>query len=365
MNVRLSVMTLALIAGCSSNPERADVVPVPLSADQRHSLAKAGESVIYEGYVYNGVVVTPQRNYYYGQTMGLAPGEVVQGDCFISDLSREEGGEIAKGCEEKPAPVEQAEAVPIEVPMVKPEQIEPRPEEVKPTPIPPVSSGNPFYDEILRAYLGIDPRGASNLMDRALSYANAPTPHFDAGSVVLKPADRRALEEFGDAARALGEPTIVLISGYTSAEGPRDLNERLAKGRADVVRNVLVGRGFWSDFLLSFAEPQCCYLNNNSTPAERAANRRVELSPGGRYADTEAFIPYRIAMAMARVKKHMNERPMGTVRVHVQASTLAQAKQVMDDVRSVMNNPQVGFRSIEAGYVSLGDKDNVIIEVKP
>lgn len=358
MKMRLNLLTLALLAGCSSNPQMSDgdVAPVPVSAEQRLALARSGQSVVFEGYVYNGVVVTPSRNYYYGQTDGYPRGEEVKGDCFISEESAKLGGEVMPEC----APV--IATAPI------PEPVAERPLPVAP-PVPMAieppmrSSGNAFYDDLLSQTMRLDPSAQSDLMNRTLSFANAPTPRFAAGSAAVTDVDRSRLGLFSQDIQRMGEGTIVLISGFTSSEGPADLNDSLSKRRASAVRQILVNNGARSDFMLAFAAPQCCYLNQNRTPAERSANRRVELHPGGRYADSGSLVPQRIAIAIARMRKHMGSHS-GVVRVHVQAGNLELARKVMQDVRSVMNAPEVGFQSIEEGIVSYGDSENVIIEVK-
>lgn len=375
----LAVAAAALAVGCSSNPRmgNGDIKPVPVTAEQRLAQARAGESVVFEGYVYNGVIVTPARNYYYGQTQGYPGPERVQGDCFISDESAKAGGEVMPECSMSVAPrpteqralqpTQEAEIPPAEVAGMKEgqeDQIAPIPAQGADKPelvaIPPA---NPFESELLNETLKLDPNGQSDLLDRALSFANAPTPRFKAGSAAVSEVDRRQLARFAADIKQLGEAVIVLIAGYTSIEGPKDLNDSLARRRASAVREILVNEGVRSDFMIAFAAPQCCYLNDNRTPAERSENRRVELKQGGRYADSGAITPRDVAVAIARMRKHMGVGAK-TIRIHVQAPTPEVGAQVMRDVKAVMGRPEVGFGSIEEGVVSIGGKANVIIEVK-
>lgn len=355
-----TVVGVLLVAGCSSNPRMGDgdLKPVPVSPEQRLAQARAGEAVVFEGYVYNGVIVTPARNYYYGQTNGWSGPEMVQGDCFISEESARAGGEITPECESA------VNAVMPEAPVsqMAPVAIAPVPVE-RPAPPPMPSDVNPFYADLLAETMKLDPGSQSDLLDRTLSFAHAPTPRFKAGSAAVSTADRQRLEVFAGDIKRLGESVIVLIAGYTSSEGPKDLNDMLARRRAQAVREILVNEGVRSDFMIAFAAPQCCYLNSNRTASERSVNRRVELQQGGRYADAGDLTPKDIALAISRMRKHMSGQP-GTVRIHVQAGSPELGRRLMADVRSVMNRPEVGFRSIEEGVVSVGGPANVIIEVK-
>ncbi len=350
MNFTRSAVALTIavmVAGCSSTGHGGRLKPVPVSAEQRLALARAGQSVVFEGYVYNGVVVTPARNYYYGQTDGYRSSEVVQGDCFISEISEAEGGEIDPDCPRKPAPE-------VVVARVAPEQ-------EKPKPAAPMS----FYDRILAAYAQVGAAGQQPLSDRKVSFAQAPVMHFEAGKTDLKNEDQKLLGSFATVLNGAGGPVIVNVNGYTSEEGPAAFNDELAIGRARTVRTELGSLGVGSDFLLAFGAGQCCYLNNNRTPLERAANRRVELTPGGRFSSTGSLVPEAIAVAIAQAKHAVDGSPNASVRVHVQASSQTLAENVMRDIRAAMQSQSIGMKGIAEGALSFGNNDNVIIEVTP
>ncbi len=351
MNFTMSAAALTvatLVVGCSSNPKYGRIKPVPVSAEQRLALARAGQSVIFEGYVYNGVVITPARNYYYGQTDGYRGAETVQGDCFISDISAEQGGEVSPDCV-KEATVEVAA---VETRPAAPEE---------PAPTGPLS----FYDRILAAYARVGDAGKAPLSDRTVSFAEAPVAHFEAGKTDLKNDDLVRLNEFASVINRAGGPVIVNVSGYTSEEGPAEFNSDLAIGRARQVREALGRAGVGSDFLLAFGVGQCCYLNANRTPLERAANRRVELTAGGRFSDSGSLLPDAIALAIARAKHALDEAPNSSIRVHVQASSQTLAENAMRDIRAAMQSQSIGIKGVAEGAVSFGNKENVIIEVKP
>lgn len=71
--------------------------------------------------------------------------------------------------------------------------------------------------------------------------------------------------------------TDVHIYGYTDDTGSLQVNERVATGRADAVRNYLLNSGISSSRLSAEGLPMQDYIASNSTAEGRAQNRRVEI----------------------------------------------------------------------------------------
>ncbi len=55
------------------------------------------------------------------------------------------------------------------------------------------------------------------------------------------------------------------------------VNERVATGRADAVRNYLLNSGVSASRLSAEGIPMADYVASNATPEGRAQNRRVEI----------------------------------------------------------------------------------------
>ncbi|MDE5786276.1 MAG: OmpA family protein [Duncaniella sp.] len=71
--------------------------------------------------------------------------------------------------------------------------------------------------------------------------------------------------------------TDVQILGYTDDTGTLAVNERVATGRADAVRNFLLNSGVAANRLSAEGLPMQDYIASNATPEGRAQNRRVEI----------------------------------------------------------------------------------------
>lgn len=71
--------------------------------------------------------------------------------------------------------------------------------------------------------------------------------------------------------------TNVQIYGYTDDTGTLAVNERVATGRADAVRNYLLNSGVSATRLSAEGLPMQDYIASNATPEGRAQNRRVEV----------------------------------------------------------------------------------------
>lgn len=71
--------------------------------------------------------------------------------------------------------------------------------------------------------------------------------------------------------------TNVQIYGYTDNTGSMAVNERVATGRADAVRNYLLNSGVSGTRLSAEGLPMQDYIASNETAEGRAQNRRVEI----------------------------------------------------------------------------------------
>ncbi len=67
------------------------------------------------------------------------------------------------------------------------------------------------------------------------------------------------------------------IYGYTDDTGTLAVNERVATGRANAVRNYLLNSGVQANRLSAEGLPMQDYIASNSTAEGRAQNRRVEI----------------------------------------------------------------------------------------
>jgi outer membrane protein OmpA-like peptidoglycan-associated protein len=100
---------------------------------------------------------------------------------------------------------------------------------------------------------------------------------FDLGSSALKPAALPAVDQL--AARINDDPGIVLaeVHGHTDDTGTLALNMRLSEARAQTVLEALVQRGVARERLRARGFGALRPVANDTDPASRQANRRVEV----------------------------------------------------------------------------------------
>ena len=99
---------------------------------------------------------------------------------------------------------------------------------------------------------------------------------FPTNGTTLSSNARTDLSKF--AASLINNPgTNVQIYGYTDDTGSLAVNERVATGRADAVRNYLLNSGVAATRLSAEGLPMQDYIASNSTAEGRAQNRRVEV----------------------------------------------------------------------------------------
>lgn len=99
---------------------------------------------------------------------------------------------------------------------------------------------------------------------------------FPTNGTTLSSSAKTDLTKF--ASSLINNPgTNVQIYGYTDDTGSLAVNERVATGRADAVRNYLLNSGVSASRLSAEGLPMQDYIASNSTPEGRAQNRRVAI----------------------------------------------------------------------------------------
>lgn len=94
---------------------------------------------------------------------------------------------------------------------------------------------------------------------------------------------RAALNDLADSAKSLkecgtaGTPIKLQIGGYTDSTGDPAANLRISKQRAETVRAYLIRHGVKADTLSVEGFGDAQPIGDNTTPAGRAANRRIEF----------------------------------------------------------------------------------------
>lgn len=99
---------------------------------------------------------------------------------------------------------------------------------------------------------------------------------FDTGKADIKPAMRPVLDKFAQTLQA-NPVTSVRIIGHTDSTGTDAVNDPLSVRRAANTRDYLTDRGVASNRIAIDGRGSREPLADNSTPAERSKNRRVEI----------------------------------------------------------------------------------------
>ena len=99
---------------------------------------------------------------------------------------------------------------------------------------------------------------------------------FSSDSAVLQPAAVEQLAQLSDILVRYPEDRIV-IQGHTDSTGSAAHDEELSLRRAEAVRDVLASRGVNPRRMLVEGVGAAHPIGDNSTPEDRAENRRVEL----------------------------------------------------------------------------------------
>lgn len=95
---------------------------------------------------------------------------------------------------------------------------------------------------------------------------------FDQRTVT--PAGRAVIEQMLPVAR---NAVRIVIKGFTDALGEKSYNDRLARIRAESVKQVLLEKGVTAEIEVG-GEGSCCYVASNDSAAGRARNRRAEIA---------------------------------------------------------------------------------------
>ncbi len=99
---------------------------------------------------------------------------------------------------------------------------------------------------------------------------------FETNKSTLLPAAQQRLTGVAKALKDDDKHTFDVM-GFTDSTGPKDLNDRLSKQRADSVRSFLVAQGVPSDRIRSEGMGPANPVADNASPEGRADNRRVEI----------------------------------------------------------------------------------------
>jgi outer membrane protein OmpA-like peptidoglycan-associated protein len=100
---------------------------------------------------------------------------------------------------------------------------------------------------------------------------------FPSGKSELLPFARNKLSEVARALTQGDSDSKIVVEGHTDSVGAPDFNQQLSLERASSVRDELVARGVSPDRISVQGYGSSRPIADNSTPAGRANNRRVEI----------------------------------------------------------------------------------------
>ena len=100
---------------------------------------------------------------------------------------------------------------------------------------------------------------------------------FTSGNSYLDVSARQLLDRVAHAMQK--QPTVFYeIGSHTDNVGAAGLNQRLSNTRAEAVRHYLMLKGVDPNFIRATGYGEAYPVKDNSTPAGRRANRRIELT---------------------------------------------------------------------------------------
>jgi outer membrane protein OmpA-like peptidoglycan-associated protein len=85
------------------------------------------------------------------------------------------------------------------------------------------------------------------------------------------------LDQVAEALKAQGADKRMVVEGHTDSQGSDKINQPLSLNRATAVRDYLVSRGVASEKISAVGMGSTKPVADNSTPENRADNRRVEI----------------------------------------------------------------------------------------
>jgi outer membrane protein OmpA-like peptidoglycan-associated protein len=129
----------------------------------------------------------------------------------------------------------------------------------------------------------------SDLLTRLRDFA--PSRHEDRGTVItisgavlfpsgqsnLLQTAKLRLDQVAEALKAAPKDQHITVEGHTDDVGTAEFNQQLSLSRAEAVRDYLVTRGVGPDRLEAYGLGATKPLVENTTPENRANNRRVEI----------------------------------------------------------------------------------------
>lgn len=99
---------------------------------------------------------------------------------------------------------------------------------------------------------------------------------FDTGKAELKPSAKTNLNEMAAIMKKYPE-NVLTINGYTDITGSSAVNEALSERRAKAVKDQLLVAGLSESAMSAYGKGPGNPIGDNSTPAGRQQNRRVEI----------------------------------------------------------------------------------------
>ena len=100
---------------------------------------------------------------------------------------------------------------------------------------------------------------------------------FVSGKYALLNTAQTKLDQVAEALKAQDNDKRMVVEGHTDSQGTDAVNQPLSLSRAMAVRDYLVGRGVPQEKISAIGLGSSRPLVNNSTPENRANNRRVEI----------------------------------------------------------------------------------------
>lgn len=365
---------VATLAGCAIQKRSPGMTPEQIATEM--AMQRAGQAFVEQAYVRSGVIVTPSRNWYYGQTDGYAnevPPQLPARD-WLGQAAADYGG-VATGevAEERGTGRSADERAALE----RLEAIGRFRVGGDASPIGGVQ-GRPYFDEqadrvagqffsrsgVLETLRTIDVGSLPDLpVPNIPDGFVVPVPRFDLGRHDVKLADRKNVLKGG--AELAAYPVLALVTGFTDPSGTEVFNEGLADRRAAEMVKLLVAAGVPQERLLSYGRPKCCYLNDNSTDAKRAQNRRVEAIVGGPFVRADARDSYAVGRAVATVFKATGGDENFPIRVYGVAPDPVTARRLAAELKTLLEGRDVGHQAVQIGEASMGAAAELIIELVP
>lgn len=415
-----AVMTaVGFTVGCSTTAEPLHSPTVAQNYWAEQGIRRVGEEFVHEGYMQNGVIVTPSKNWFFGQ-----------GASFSSSMAQ---GAPASQYTSSGVPVTDAEIRPIaDVIASNPVSVHPPLPDggqkllVEGDTIDSISSqfggmvrpdgatarrqgtarslkemqaykaldiaGRYLEDGQTKTYERLDNLRAKQLMSapedgsfnplRIMAHLDmmdpslvqpingrlyqgddrTPVPLFDLGKANLKEKYMRELENF--AADFHHVDNLIVVGGYTDPSGPPEINERLAKERSESVGYFLRTQGGLDDrVLLLYGRPQCCYVEPNTTERGRAMNRRAEISVRGLFLRVDASNSESLAKGLARAFRTMGGDETLGLRVYGVAPSDAEARQLALDMKAFLKSEQIGLERVGLGESAKGLRREIVVEI--